>query len=244
MKLSTLISPARYKCICFVVPVLLLLSTTGCKKFIGLSKQDDADYTHHVLDPHVNKTAWEYLKYRSGLDTTNPIYQKDTILKSMYNAIIYSGIDTNEYKKTDRTFIFLHNSAILTYTTTAPIVPTATCYWGYYQVSTPLRPATSWTDYSPAQVKAWLQYLIIQGQYSFDNLTPVEVTVNTLLPPGTDSLNPQSIMVLERVNDSNAKLRINGFVGSFSYTDVRTGGILTTNGPVHVVDTYVIYKTQ
>jgi len=226
----------------FIIPVLLL-SIAGCKKLAGLSKQEDAGFEPHVLDAHINQNAWQYLKYRSGVDLTNPNYLKDTIFRSMYNAIIYSGIDTNEYKKTDRTFIFLHSAAVLTLTTTAPKVPTTTCYWGYYQVSNPLRPATSWTDYSPAQVKSWLQYLIIQGQYSFDNLTPVETTVNTLLPPGTDTLNPQSIMVLERVNDSNAKIRINDFVGSFSYTDVRTGGILSTNGPIHVVDTYVIYKT-
>ncbi|HEY4147386.1 MAG TPA: hypothetical protein VGM41_00590 [Chitinophagaceae bacterium] len=230
----------RYK---IVIPVLILL-LAGCQKFMGLSKQQDAGFEPHVLDPHINQNAWQYLKYRSGLDTTNPNYKKDTIFKPMYDAIIYSGIDTNEYTKPDRTFIFLHNAAVLTLTTTAPKVPASTCYWGYYQVSSPLRGATSWNDYSPAQVKSWLQYLIIQGQYSFDNLSPIEVTVNTLLPPGTDTLNPQSIMVLEKINDSNAKIRINGFVGSYSYTDVRTAGILGTNGPIHVVDTYVIYRAQ
>ncbi|MFL9485302.1 hypothetical protein ACI6Q2_21145 [Chitinophagaceae bacterium LWZ2-11] len=222
-----------------------LLFMQSCKKVLGLDLQTDSEHTPYVLNPNINKSAWSYLKYRSGADTTNPNYKTDTIFKSMYNAVVYSGMDTLEYTKPGRTFIFLHNSAVLSLTSTTPKVPTTTCYWGYYQVSNPKRPATSWSDYTPNQVKQWLQYLIIPGgQYSFDNLNTVETIVPTLLPPNTDTLNPQSLMVLEIVNDQSAKIRINGFVGSLNYTDVRTGGIISTNGPIHVVDLLTMYGKQ
>jgi hypothetical protein len=224
-----------------MIPVLLLILTAGCRKLAGLGLQEDASHTPYTLDPHIKMNAWQYLKSRSGTDPGNA---NDSVFKFMYQAVLYSGIDTNEYTKTDRTFIFLHNNAVLNYNATIPPTVTNTCYWGYYQVSAPLRPATSWSDYSPAQVKSWLQYLIVQGVYSYDNLTTLEITVNTLLPAATDTLNPQSIMTLERIKDGSAKIRINGFVGSSSSTDVRTGGILSTNGPIHVVDLYVIYKPQ
>jgi hypothetical protein len=229
----------------FLIPALLLLLLAGCKKFAGLDLQEDTQHHPYLLDPQVNMNAWQYLRHRGGTETASG---GDSTLFFMYKAVLYSGIDTNEYTKPGRTFIFLHNLAVLNHTTTAPIVPTTTCYWGYYtvkdQVGDTLRPANWWSDYTPAQVKSWLQYLIVQGTYNYDNLTPVEVTVNTLQPPGTDTLNPRSIMTLERVKggDGNGKIRINGFVDSFNPVDVRTGGILSTNGPIHVVDEFVIYK--
>jgi hypothetical protein len=225
-----------------IIPALLLVFA-GCKKFAGLNLQEDTSHTPYLLDAHIHMNAWQYLKYRSGLETASG---GDSVFYSMYQAVLYSGIDTNEYTKSGRTFIFLHNLAVQSFSTTVPPVINTTCYWGYFQVSNPLRPAVSWTDYTPAQVKSWLQYLIVQGNYTYENLTPVEVTVNTIQPPGTDTLNPQSIMTLERLKstDASGKIRINGFVGSTNYVDVRTGGILSDNGPIHVVDQCVYYKSQ
>ena len=218
---------------------LLFMVFTGCKKLAGLSLQTDATHTQFLLNPNLTMNAWQYMKYRSGVDPSNPSWASDTVLKRMYQAVLYSGIDTNEYTKPNRTFIFLHNVAVITTSGTPPVVPN-TCYWGYYLVDS--LPATSWASYTPAQVKSWLQYLIVQGEYSFDNLTPIGTTVNTLLPQNTDTLNPQSIMVLARNNDQNAQLTINNFIGSYSYTTVRTGGIIATNGPIQVVGNLVIYK--
>jgi hypothetical protein len=226
-------------CLPYAAILFLLLAFTGCSKLAGLSLQTDAKHTPFLLNPNVNMNAWDYMKYRSGADTSNPAWASDTVFKLMYQAVLYSGIDTNEYTKPGRTFIFLHNLAVQNISGTPPVVSN-NCYWGYYLIDSVA--ATSWTSYSPAQVKSWLQYLIVEGEYSFDNLTPIGTTVNTLLPPGTDTLNPQSIMVLARNNDQNAQLTINNFIGSFSYTTVRTGGIIATNGPIQVVGGLVIYK--
>ncbi|MBN9383930.1 MAG: hypothetical protein J0H74_24465 [Chitinophagaceae bacterium] len=226
----------------------LLVVFAGCKKFAGLSLQEDTQHHPYLLDPNVRMNAWQYLRHRSGLETATG---GDSVFYQMYQAVLYSGIDTNEYTRKDRTFVFLHNNAVLSYTSVTPtFVINPVCYWAYYQVKDPLgdtlRPAVSWSEYTPAQVKSWLQYLILQGTYNYDNLTPVEVTVNTLQAPGTDTLNPQSIMILERIKggDGNGKIRINGFVNSANYVDVRTGGILSTNGPIQVVDACVAYKSQ
>lgn len=223
----------------YVAIPLMLTVFIGCKKLAGLSLQTNATHTPFLLNPNVNMNAWEYLKYRSGSDTTNPNWASDTVFKLMYQAVLYSGIDTNEYTKPGRTYIFLHNLAVQNISGTPP-VETNNCYWGYYLIDSVV--ATSWTSYSPAQVKNWLLYLIVQGEYSFNNLTPLGTTVNTLLPPGTDTLNPQSIMVLARNDDQNAQLTINNFVNSFSYTTIRTGGIIATNGPIQVAGGLVIYK--
>lgn len=227
---------------CLVIATLFMIST-GCKKFAGLSLQTDATHSPYLLNPDLNMTAWQYLKYRSGVDTTNPAWRTDTVFRLMYKAVLYSGIDTNEYTKPNRTFIFLHNLAIQTFNATVPVTVSNTCYWGYYLVGPSLVPATSWTQYTPAQVKAWLQYLIVDGEYNFNNLNPNAVTVNTLLPQNTDTLNPQSIMVLARNDDpSSGSITINNFVGSFDYTTVRTGGYVSTNGPIQVVGNLVIFK--
>jgi len=231
----------------FIVFSALLLALAGCKKLAGLSLQEDTQHHPYLLDPNVKMNAWQYLRHRSGLETATG---GDSVFYLMYQAVLYSGIDTNEYTKPDRTFIFLHNLAVFGYTGTVPPVISPECYWGSYlvkdAVGDTLRPATSWSDYTPAQVKSWLQYLIVQGTYNYDNLTPVEVTANTLQPPGTDTLNPQSIMTLERIKggDANGKIRINGFVNSLNYVDVRTGGIISTNGPIQVVDACPAYQHQ
>src|SRR5688500_9291057 len=104
---------------------LLMVSMTGCKKIAGLGLQENAGHETSTLDPHINKTAWQFLKERSVLSPT------DTVFKRMYEAIVYSGIDTTLYTQPGSTFIFLHNDAVF-----RTAQPTATdCYWGRYKVS-------------------------------------------------------------------------------------------------------------
>lgn len=225
-----------------ILVLFVLVAAPGCQKFLGLKLQTNASYTPYLLNPNLNMTAWQYLKYRSGYDTTNPNWRTDTVFKLMYQAVLYSGIDTGEYTKPNRTFIFMHNLAVQTFNATVPVTVSNTCYWGYYLVDS--LPATSWSQYTPAQVKAWLQYLIvINGQYNFNNLTPNAITVTTLLPQNTDTLNPTSIMILARNDDpSSGSITINNFVGSYSSTTVRSGGYVSTNGPIQVVGNFVIFK--
>lgn len=208
---------------------LLMVSMTGCKKIAGLSLQENAGHETSTLDPHINKTAWQYLKERSVLSPT------DTVFKRMYEAIVYSGIDTTLYTQPGSTFIFLHNDAVF-----RTAAPTATdCYWGRYKVSGQV--AKSWSQYTPQQVKNWLLYLIVKGEYSYDNLGPENVQTKTLLPEGTDAANPGSLMYLVISNDRDSRVQINNFINSVRFTVGRTSGILSDNGPIHVVATVVEY---
>jgi hypothetical protein len=208
---------------------LLMVSMTGCKKLAGLSLQENADHETSILDAHINKTAWQYLRERSNVSPT------DTVFKRMYEAIVYSGIDTTLYTQTDKTFIFLHNDAVF-----RAAAPTATDnYWGRYKVGGQV--AKSWSQYTPQQVKNWLLYLIVKGEYSYDNLGSENVEVKTLLPEGADPLNPGSIMTLVLSNDRDSRVQINNFVNTARFTVGRTSGILSDNGPIHVVATVVEY---
>jgi hypothetical protein len=205
-------------------------SMTSCKKVFGLERQTDWTFSPITLDPHININAWEFLKKRALGSVPN-----DTIFKRMYQGIIYAGIDSNEYMKPNRTYIFLHNDAIRRGTNTDS-------YWGYYKVSNPLRVATDWNEYPVDSVKNWLLYLIIDGNHTFETLGPVVTEVSTLMPKNVNPLNPQGTMTLRINNASDSKFMINDFIGSLRSTTARTAGILATNGPVHVVDRIVEYR--
>jgi hypothetical protein len=211
---------------------LVMVCMTGCKKLAGLSLQENAGHETSILDAHINKTAWQYLRERSNTSPT------DTIFKRMYEAIVYSGIDTALYTQPGNTFIFLHNDAVF-----RAAAPTATDnYWGRYKVGGQV--AKSWSQYTPQQVKNWLLYLIVKGEYSYDNLGSENVEVKTLLPEGADPLNPGSIMTLVLSNDRDSRVQINNFINTARFTVGRTSGILSDNGPIHVVATVVEYGVK
>jgi hypothetical protein len=204
---------------------------TGCKKIFGLKLQENTDHEVTTLDPHINKSAWQYLKERSS-------GQVDTVFKRMYEAIVYSGIDSAEYTKPGKTFLFLHNEAVIR---TATPAPTDT-YWTRYKVNNAA--AKKWSDYTPQQVKNWLLYLIVQGEYSYDNVTADNVEVKTLLPEGTDPANPKSIMTFRIINDRDSRFRINDFFNTVRASQARTANILSDNGPIHVVDRVIEYGVK
>jgi hypothetical protein len=208
---------------------------TGCKKFMGLEKQTDWNFTPVTLDPHINMTAWSYLKQRAL--GANP---SDTIFKRMYDGIIYAGIDTNEYTKPNRTFVFLHNDAIYRI---ASNKITADCYFGFYKTAAN-KTGLSWSDYPKDSVKNWLLYLIAEGNFTFETLKPVITEVTTLMPTNANPNNPESIITFNIDNTANYKLMINDYVGSSHPVTVRTAGIIATNGPIQVVDRLVDYSKQ
>jgi hypothetical protein len=217
------------------VVVLLALATinTGCKKVLGLKLQENWDFQPVVLDPHINKSAWQFLKDRALGSTP-----ADTIFKRFYDGIIYSGIDTSLYLQSNKTFIFLHNDAI--YRLSSNKI-TTDCYFGYYK-TTSNKTGITWTDYPKEQVKNWLLYLIADGNHTFGTVGPDLVETKTLLPENADTKNPESKIFFNIMNDQNMKFRINNFIGTKRYTEARTAGIIATNGPVHVVDRIVEFN--
>ena len=231
MKMINFRTRITYTSLCLCMASLLFSS---CKKLAGLQLQEDVDHVVTVLDPHIHKTAWQYLKDRA----TGPVGSQDTIFRRMYEAIVYAGIDSNEYKKPGRTYIFLHNDAVWRTGTPTP----TDSYFGRYKVNNAA--AAKWQDYTPQQVKNWLLYLIMEGEYSFDNVTPDNTVVKTLLPEGTDPVNPKSVITFKVLNDRDSKFRINDFFNTVRATQARTAGLESDNGPVHVVDRVVEYGVK
>jgi len=219
---------------------------SGCKKLFGLKLQENQQHIVSTIDPHINKSAWQFLKDRGLGPATSP---NDTIFKRMYQAIIYSGIDTNEYLQPNRTFIFLHNDAILRKAGT-PAVTQGDCYFGKYKVGSPAVAATKWEDYPQLQVKNYLLSLIVRGEHTFENITPDPEFDTTYMPKNYDPLNPESLITFRVINDRDSRLRINDFPGSDFPSpglaspglQARTAGILSTNGPIHVIDRVLFFQ--
>ncbi len=163
---------------------------TGCYKL-----QKDYNYVPSTLDPHVNMTAKAYLLSRDSFVVGGV---NDTILRWMRMGIEYSGIDWSEYEKPNRTYIFLHNSAIRVLTagkTTGgffydyPIIVKDAFGNPIPSIANPgtdsLRPAMYWSDYSVQTVKNYLLSLIGQGQYTFENIGVNNISIQSLLPANT-----------------------------------------------------------
>ena len=163
----------------------LSMFTSGCTMF-GLDIQKDYEYKKVFLDEHINMTAWDYLKKRSKGPAS-----ADTVFRWMKKAIDYSGIDTMEYMRSNRTYIFLHNDAIMKWDKTAKKVT------GGFFLNFPIiltmnptglpttEPAQKWERYSKETVKNYLLYLIGEGDKNFNNIGIEPTVVKSLLPAGT-----------------------------------------------------------
>lgn len=204
---------SRYSVLLFLVVVL-----SGCE-IAGLDFQEDVDYEHHVLDPNINMTAWEYMN--------RP--RVDTIFNMMLRGVRYAQLE-EEYSKTDRTFLFLTNNAILRYNTNGTV--NVDCFFGKFKVNG--KPAKRWEDYPVDVVRNLFLYHIINGVYSYDNLTSDYVTTTSL----RETDNTVTFLV---VNDRNSKIRVNDFPNAIKPVEVRSSNIQATNGVIHALDLFVEY---
>ncbi|MDB5229476.1 MAG: hypothetical protein JWN76_281 [Chitinophagaceae bacterium] len=252
---------------------LTVVSLSGCYKL-----QTDYKYNAFTLDPKINMTAKDYLLSRGTAGVG-----ADTIFKWMQLGIEYAGIDLAEYEKTGRTYIFLHNSAIRTLGTVGGVT-NQTNGGFFYDYPIPvfdatgnplkskldptadsLRPAKTWDEYPKSFVKNYFLYLILQGDYTFENLTVNNLSIPTLLPPGTvadpkvsklgwvvtkTSPNPDATLAANIYFDKtigkgfdpegkiNLKL-VNSQDAPIMVNDRvndRSAGYFATNGKIHVYD--------
>jgi hypothetical protein len=205
---------------------------SGCT-LMGLDMQEDYDRVPHTLDPHINKTAWEFIKERAN--------GGDKLFERLMAGIVYSEIDTMEYMKPNRTFIVLNKDAVS---------KTGTGVWQSFLVNN--KAATAWTQYSKEFVKNYLLYCIVDGIYDHYTLPAISsVKVQTLSPKGYwNSLptgvtltgfvaNPESTMYLRVSNGPNGNTQDYPIIVNDNGNNVRTASILATNGSIHVVDRFV-----
>ena len=196
--------------------LLIVVSLSSCD-LAGLKFQENEDYDYHVLDPKINMTALEFLN----------LPRTDTVFRMMQKGIEYAGL-ADEYSKPDRTFLFLTNSAILRYDANGTV--NKDCFFGKFKVNGV--PAKKWEDYPVETVRDLFLYHIINGVYSYDNLSP-DNTITTSLRP-TDS----EVYILV-VNSRDSKIRINDFPNAKKPVQVRSSNIQTTNGVIHALDLFI-----
>ena len=257
--------------LCFIL--LAAISLSGCYKL-----QKDYQYNGYSLDPHINISAKDFLLSRGTAGVGS-----DTIFKWMQLGLEYSGIDFAEFEKPGRTFIFLHNSAIRTTSGSGSSLKVTGGFFFDYPVVAKdvngniiksiidptldsLRPAFQWSEYPQAFVKNYFLYLILQGEYTFENLTVSNTSIQTLLPANTVAARGDSKLswvVTKSAPNPDATLAANitlipngggsGFdpEGKINLKLVntqdapimindrvndRSAGYFTTNGKVHVYD--------
>jgi hypothetical protein len=224
------------KKISFFSIALIVICLSFSMMFSGCLKlQKDYNRVTNVdtLDAHLYKTAWAYLKARAYGSTT------DTIFRRMYDGIIYSGIDTNEYIKPNRTYIFLSNSEITT---------AKTGLWA--TVTNNGTAGKAWTSYSSTDVKNYLSYLVALGLYSHYGLKLVDVPFSTLAPAGaytanpvtfkfttgTFVTNPNSIIDVHVSNANTVTSQLDYPIVVNGATNITSSDLEATNGIVQVVN--------
>ncbi len=215
---------------------------SGCS-LAGLNLQKDyTRSTVDTLDAHVYKTAWAYLKSRAYGSAT------DTVFRRMYDGIIYSGIDTNEYIQTNRTFIFLTNNTIINIVkNSSGVITSKTGLWINYTNNG--AQATSWASYSKTDVKNYLSYLILLGTYTHYNLPLQDLQAKTLAPPGvyntnpvtfkapgTFNPNPNSVMLIHLSNANTVTSQLDYPIVLNTNTNITTSDLLATNGVVSAIN--------
>lgn len=259
-----------------VIVGCVFLAVLGSCSIVGLDLQEDYDYKASVLDPHINKTARQYLEERGK----NPLIANDTIFKWMQLGLEYADIDLKEYEQSGRTFILLSTNAIRVRNATTgaitagmwfdfPIMdknPDGSQKFAADGVTPVTHPAKSWAEYSKTTVRNYFLYLIFQGHLGFENAKIDNTAFQTILPPGTvatkesrlgyvvtsktpnftpagakiitydyvnggSGFDPEGKINMKVVNSDYAPLQIN------DQTTVSTGGLIATNGTIHISST-------
>ncbi|MCH5720808.1 hypothetical protein [Niabella hibiscisoli] len=74
--------------LCSILVVLLVMNS-GCKKLFGLERQKSWDFEPVVLDPHINRTAWQFLKdYATGPTRQDSVFTGCTRLLFIQALIV------------------------------------------------------------------------------------------------------------------------------------------------------------
>lgn len=230
----------KIKYIIFAPALLLVVFLSGCQ-IAGLDLQKDFKFESGLRDNSISMNALDFMKSRKDL------------FSSMIEAVTYAGL-TDEYTKPNRTFLLLTNRALSdeTYFPTAPSVMGS--YFACNQVPNVNYSATdptkgpktltpdTWSVYPVDRVKAFLQYHIVTETVSYYNAKTYATFYPSLAYKGSGD---STMVSFHLVNDRNAAFLVNGFVGSRKVDlSPRTGGIVCSNGVIHVIDDFIIPPTK
>lgn len=187
-------------------------------ELVGLDLQKNYDYHASAPDPNVNMTAWEYLNQE----------RPDSLFKLMLEGIKYAGLE-EEYSKSDRTFIFLTNSAIYQISTSG--IELSTSYFVRNKVNG--ESAKSWEGYPVEQVRDLFLYHILQGVHTYPDIKLENTDCKTLLD--------DKLVTIKMLTIGDSRLAFNNYTGTIRGVNARTSNLRPTNGVIHVIDQNLYY---
>lgn len=207
----------------------------GCE-FAGLELQEDYEYKKTFLNPNINQTAWDFMNSR-----------QDSLFSWMLAAIRYTHLDTLYKNPGNKTFFLLTNTAIFKADGNTG-EPASGCFFFDKKVidetSGILRSGLSWEDYPDSTVRELLLYHTLPTYVGWNELTNTNQTFQTFFLGHTWQIYNDGIMSLFLTKDRSNYIKINDFSGSAKNVQVRTAGIIATNGFINVVDNYAYYKVN
>lgn len=193
----------------------------------GLELYKNYDYKSETLDPQQGITAWEFLNKE----------RPDTLFNLMKAGIKYAGLE-EEYKKPNRTYFFLTNSAISVKSSTTGLESSSsTAYFNMNKIDG--RAATSWEEYPKEQVRDLFLYHIAEGMHTHGNVTIDPVIAQTLrADPATNK-----VWINLQQNNRYLQIELNNFPNSAKIVLPRTANLqMTENCVVHVLATFLEYR--
>lgn len=206
---------------------------------MGLDIQEHHKHNVTLLSSEIHKTALKFIQ--TPLEDTLRSFER------FRDAVAYAGLE-DEYVQPNRTFFVFNNYAILRYNSNGSV--NSNCYFARNPVpllddnGNPvldegglpiMRPANDWSDYSVDHVRNLLRYHIVEGEYSYHNLGPDNIAVQSL-----SSLDTAKTVYLKVQNDRNSRIVVNDVPSSSRVISARTSNLKATNGYVHVFDNSLI----
>lgn len=206
--------------------ILVMAALASACEIAGLEFQQDSEYNKQILDIHTDMDAWEFLNIERG-DSLEKYPENDPFYQFKL-GIAHAGLE-EEYKKSDRTYFFITNNSIVEFTEGGN-VREGRLFSTYLLADGDT--AQTWQDYPVEQARDILLYHIFEGSWGYENLGADNTEVNTQLPGKTATM--------KLANDRNAKLWVNDFPFSARVAQARSSNLHTTNGVVHIFDSFIV----
>lgn len=218
----------------YCINVLAILGISalvaGCEVF-GLDFQDSYDYDYNAGMPSnkVNMSTYDFIKSRTD------------IFSLLGEAIDYAEV-VDEFKRSGMTYLLPTNTAFNSETST-DLSYFQTHQLSYYdeELDSIISYAPiSMTAYPKEQVKEFLLYHIVRGEYTFTNLPAEPTWFETVASADTAKVN------LYLLKDRNPNIVFNNFDGHYkSAIKPRTANLYNSDGSyMHVLDSWLDRPTK
>jgi len=214
--------------------LLMVVGLTGCELF-GLDFQKSYKYDDQVglSDNQIKVSGWSFINSRTDL------------FSGLIDAVNYAGIDTNVFNNPNQTLLLVTNTGLTSNSATN------LSYWYNHQIPDPTDPTgvrkimpLSWDVYPKEQVRDLILYHIIQGQWSYMEIS--NATQGRAMYFQTLSNSADGYVLVQIKREGAMTIYFNNFPSHYKVdAKPRTPNLQLPNGAyVHVMDSYLDYPTD